>query len=260
MRAMRFRPCIDLHEGRVKQIVGGTLTNSSRSPDVNFETTESAGYFASLYQQDRLPGGHVIMLGPGNEREAIAALNAYPDGLQIGGGITPENAHKFLNEGASHVIVTSYVFQNGRIAWERVEELTRAVGKNRLVLDLSCRKRGGEYVVCTDRWTRWSDVVVNAESVGRLGDVADELLVHAVDVEGRRGGIDLELVDSLGRWAVCPITYAGGVREVADLTRARDAGGGLVDVTIGSALDIFGGALRYTDAVAWQRKEEERAR
>lgn len=261
MRAMRFRPCIDLHDGRVKQIVGGSLSDDSgRGPDTNFETDQSAADFAALYRRDRLPGGHVIMLGPGNESQAIAALNAFPDGMHVGGGINPSNAGRFISEGASHVIVTSYVFRGGEIDWSRVNEMISVVGKERLVLDVSCRKRDGKYIVCTDRWQRWTDVEVDMATVGRLADVCDELLIHAVDVEGKRAGMDIELIDRLGNWAACPITYAGGVRSLFDLDLARDAGRGLIDVTIGSALDIFGGSLKYSSAVEWQREEEERSR
>lgn len=256
MRTMRFRPCIDLHDGRVKQIVGGTLRDDRSSPDVNFETTESAGYFASLYQRDRLPGGHVIMLGPGNESQAMAALGAYPGGMHVGGGINPKNACRFLEAGASHVIVTSYVFRGGDIIWDRVQEMAHAVDRSRLVLDVSCRKRNGTYFVCTDRWQKWTEFQVNEENIGRLSEQCEELLVHAVDVEGKRAGIDLELVEKLSCWAMSPITYAGGATSIMDLDLARDAGRGLIDVTIGSALDIFGGSLRYADAVDWQRREE----
>lgn len=259
MRAMRFRPCIDLHDGRVKQIVGGSLNDSDKNVETNFETEESAAHFANLYRRDRLPGGHVIMLGPGNEAQAISALNAFPDGLHVGGGIHPGNAGEYLSQGASHVIVTSYVFRDGEIDWSRVQNMISAVGKERLVLDVSCRKRDRKYIVCTDRWQKWTDVEVDVETVGRLADVCDQLLIHAVDVEGKRDGIDVELIENLGQWAACPITYAGGVRSLFDLDLARDAGRSLIDVTIGSALDIFGGSLRYSDAVEWQRKEEKRA-
>lgn len=256
MRAMRFRPCIDIHDKKVKQIVGGTLTDDGNSPETNFETSLSPAYFASLYQLDRLHGGHVVMLGPGNEDAAKKALNAFPDGMQIGGGIQPSNAGQYLQAGASHVIVTSYVFRDGMIVWERVDDLVRAIGKQHLVLDVSCRKRDGQYYVCTDRWQKWTDFALNARNFAKLGDCCDEILVHAVDVEGKKGGIDIELIQRLSEWATVPVTYAGGVRTLLDLDVARSEGRGLVDVTIGSALDIFGGSLKYKDAVLWQRKEE----
>lgn len=256
MRVMRFRPCIDIHDRRVKQIVGDTLKDDCTSPATNFDTNKSPAYYANLYQRDRLPGGHVIMLGPGNENVACEALNAFPDGMQIGGGIYPGNAGRYLSEGASHVIVTSYVFREGQIIWERVEEMARTVGKQRLVLDVSCRKRDGEYYVCTNRWQKWTDFVLNDKNFESLGKWCDEILVHAVDIEGKKGGIDLELVERLAGWATVPVTYAGGVRSLLDLDMARGIGRRLVDVTIGSALDIFGGTLKYEDAVKWQRAEE----
>src|SRR5208282_1311250 len=134
-----FRPCIDLHEGKVKQIVGGSLGDAGLR--TNFVSEKPARWFAELYKRDGLTGGHVIMLGPGNENEARAALAAYPGGLQIGGGINRDNAQSWLDAGASHVIVTSWVFREGRVDWNRLGELVKTIGKERLVLDLSCRKR-----------------------------------------------------------------------------------------------------------------------
>ncbi len=255
MRAMRFRPCIDLHNGRVKQIVGGTLTDGAE-PTTNFETELPPSHFADLYRRDNLPGGHVIMLGPGNDAAACDALAAFPGGMHVGGGIVPGNAARYLDAGASHVIVTSYVFNGGRIDWDRVLNMVRAVGKNRLVFDLSCRKRDSRYYVCTDRWQKWTEFALNGDNLARLGELCDEILVHAVDVEGKKSGIDLELVERLAEWATVPITYAGGVRSIADLEQARLVSRGRVDVTIGSALSIFGGSLQYSDAVKWQREQE----
>lgn len=253
----RFRPCIDLHDGKVKQIVGGSLLDRS-SPKTNFETDAPPSYYAALYARDDLPGGHIIMLGPGNEDAAIDGLKAYEGGMHIGGGITPANAGKYLTAGASHVIVTSYVFHKGGIDLGRLEEMVKAVGRERLVLDLSCRKNDkGDYVVCTDRWQRMTDYALSEANVGRLGDRCGELLVHAVDVEGKRAGMDEELIFNLSRWATVPITYAGGVRSVDDLETADRVGRGLVDVTVGSALDIFGGGLKYDDAVAWSKRQVE---
>lgn len=260
MRTMRFRPCIDIHDNRVKQIIGGTLSDTGESPETNFETDKSPAYYASLYRQDNLPGGHVIMLGPGNEDTAIKALNAFPDAMHIGGGIQPSTAARFLNAGASHVIVTSYVFREGLIVWERVEEMIQAVGKRRLVLDVSCRKRNGQYFVCTDRWQKWTDFELNARNFERLGNYCDEILVHAVDVEGKQAGIDVDLIQRLSEWATVPVTYAGGVKTMLDMAIAKERGRGLIDVTIGSALDIFGGPLKYEDAVRWQREEEKVSR
>lgn len=256
-RAVRFRPCIDLHAGRVKQIVGSTLSDGDENLKTNFDTELSPRHFASMYARDNLPGGHVIMIGSGNEAAALDALSGFPSGLHIGGGINPHNAMQYLDAGASHVIVTSYVFRNGIVDWDRIHEMSRAVGQHRLVLDVSCKRRDGDWVVCTDRWRKWTDVVLCADTVGRLSDSCDELLVHAVDVEGMRAGMDEELISCLAHWSTVPVTYAGGVRSIEDLNTAKRVGQNRVDITIGSALDIFGGDLKYSDAVRWQREQEK---
>jgi len=249
-----FRPCIDLHEGKVKQIVGGTLA-ADGGLRTNFVSDRPARWYAELYKRDGLKGGHVIMLGPGNEAQAREALGAYPGGLQVGGGINLENAPGWLEAGASHVIVTSWVFREGRIDGERLNSLVQRVGKERLVLDLSCRKRGGDYFVVTDRWQKFTDTTLSAETLKDLAHSCAEFLVHAVDVEGLCAGVDMSLVEKLGQWSPIPITYAGGARSIEDLRSVALAGGGRVDITIGSALDIFGGAgVRYADAVAFNRK------
>ena len=253
---MRFRPCIDLHEGKVKQIVGGTLTDDGAV--TNFETERSAADFARMYREDDLPGGHVIMLGPGNEAAALAALEAYPGGLQAGGGITPENAAPYIEAGASHVIVTSYVFREGRVDFDALRRLTAAVGQERLVLDLSCRRRGDAYVVVTDRWQKFTDVAVDSEGLAALSQYCAEVLVHGVDVEGKRQGIERDLVRLLADGSPLAATYAGGVTSLADLDLVKSLGRGRVDLTIGSALDVFGGSVSYRDVVAWQRAEERR--
>jgi phosphoribosylformimino-5-aminoimidazole carboxamide ribotide isomerase len=218
-----------------------------------------------MYAADGMSGGHVIMLGKGNEPAATSALRAYPGGLQVGGGVTPENARLFLDAGASHIIVTSYVFRDGKIDWERLEALVKAVGKDRLVLDLSCRKRvregasasssssPHEYVVVTDRWQKWTDCVVDAASLASLSAHCAEFLVHGVDVEGMRAGVDDGLVALLGESCPIPVTYAGGVRDMDDVERVARLGKGRVDVSVGSALDIFGGSLAYADLVAWSK-------
>lgn len=250
---MRFRPCIDLLNGRVVQIVGGSLSDQrDQRPVVNFETKQSPADYARRYQRDHLPGGHIIALGPGNLEAALAALAAFPGGMQMGGGITPENAKGYLDAGASHVIVTSYVFREGRVDQERLENLVAVVGKERLVLDLSCRQRSGAYWVVTDRWQRFTETAITADNLARLADHCAEFLVHAVDVEGKRLGIDATVVEMLGAWSPIPVTYAGGVRSLADLELIRSVGQGRVDATIGSALDIFGGDLPYQDVLAWQ--------
>ncbi len=250
-----FRPCIDLHEGKVKQIVGGTLGAEPGRLQTNFVSDRPAAWYADLYKRDGLGGGHVIMLGPGNEAEARAALQAYPGGLQIGGGIHVDNARAWLDAGASHVIVTSWVFRNGQVDWERLAELIAAVGEPRLVLDLSCRRRGEDYFVVTDRWQKFTDVVISPANLGKLAGACAEFLIHAVDVEGQCCGIDQELVSKLGQWSPLPTTYAGGARSLADLETVTRLGQGRIDLTIGSALDIFGGSgVRYVDAVGFNRR------
>jgi len=241
----------------VKQIVGGTLGAGPGRLQTNFVSDRPAAWYAELYQRDGLKGGHVIMLGPGNETEARAALRAYPGGLQIGGGVNLDNARAWLDAGASHVIVTSWVFRGGQVDWERLSQLVEAVGKARLVLDLSCRRRGEGYFVVTDRWQKFTDLALSRESLEKLAAWCAEFLIHAVDVEGQSRGIDQELVSSLGQWSPIPITYAGGASSLADLEAVTRLGEGKVDLTIGSALDIFGGSgLRYKDAVAFNRRLE----
>jgi len=252
-----FRPCIDLHEGKVKQIVGGTLGDSG--PRTNFVSDRSAAWFAELYRRDGLTGGHVIMLGPGNEAEARAALAAFPGGLQIGGGVNAKNARGWLDAGASHVIVTSWVFREGRVDWERLGELVKTAGKNRLVLDLSCRRRGENYFVVTDRWQKFTALAITPETLKKLAGSCAEFLVHAVDVEGLCRGIDRELVEKLGQWAPIPTTYAGGANSLADLEEVTRLGRNKIDLTIGSALDIFGGTgVKYDDVVKFNRRQNKK--
>ena len=253
---MLFRPCIDLHQGKVKQIVGGTLRDGEADqPVTNFETERSSADYARMYREDNLPGGHVIMLGPGNEQAARSALQAYPGGLQVGGGINPENASEYLGAGASHVIVTSYVFRDGQIHYGNLERLVTVVGKERLVLDLSCRKRGDAYLVATDRWQKFTDIEVDQGSLQHLSDYCAEFLVHGVDVEGKQKGMEHDLIQKLGDWAPIPVTYAGGATSIDDLDLVKSLGRGRVDLTIGSALDIFGGSVPYREVVEWQRGE-----
>ncbi len=250
-----FRPCIDLRQGKVVQIVGGTLSDSGAGTRTNFESDRPAAWYADRYRRDALTGGHVVMLGPGNEMPARAALAAYPDGLQIGGGITSGNAAGWLASGASHVIVTSWVFREGRLDEERLRELVGIVGRDRLVLDLSCRRRDGEYWVVTDRWQRFTELRVDARTLEDLAVSCSEFLVHAVDVEGLCRGIDEELVRLLGRHSPIPSTYAGGARSLTDLERVEELGGGRVDLTIGSALDLFGGnGVRYEDCLRFNQR------
>lgn len=253
---MGFRPCIDLHEGQVKQIVGVSLTdNRPETLRTNFVSSRSAAWYAKRYRHDNLPGGHVIMLGPGNEAAAVEALAAWPGGLQIGGGISADNAALWLDRGASHVIVTSWVFHQGQVDMDRLRRLRDAVGRQRLVLDLSCRRRDGRYFVVTDRWQNFTGYAVSREGLDALASSCDEFLVHAVDVEGQCLGVDAELVALLADCAEIPATYAGGVSSMADLGLIETLGRGRVHATVGSALDIFGGSgLRYDEVVAWHRR------
>jgi phosphoribosylformimino-5-aminoimidazole carboxamide ribotide isomerase len=252
-----FRPCIDLHEGKVKQIVGGTLGDAGLR--TNFVSEKPAAWFAELYKRDGLFGGHVIMLGAGNEDQARSALAAFPNGLQIGGGINSANARYWLDAGASHVIVTSWVFREGKVDWERLGEIVKTIGKEKLVIDLSCRKHAENYFVVTDRWKKFTELVVNAETLKTFSTFCAEFLIHAVDVEGMCKGIDIELVQKLGQWTPIPATYAGGANSISDLEAVTKLGQGKVNLTIGSALDIFGGSgVKYADAVEFNRRQTVR--
>lgn len=249
---MEFRPCIDIHNGKVKQIVGGSLSDEGNQAEENFVAEQDAAFFANLYKNHNLHGGHIILLNPvtseyyeKTKRQAMLALEAYPNGFQIGGGITAENAEEFLRMGASHVIVTSHVFKNGTIHYENLRKLQTAVGKEHLVLDLSCRKKDDGYFIVTDRWQKFTNERVSTELLDELSEYAAEFLIHAVDVEGKADGIETELVKMLGEWGKLPVTYAGGVGSFADLERLKEYGQNRLNVTIGSALDLFGGTMSY---------------
>lgn len=249
---MKFRPCIDIHNGKVKQIVGGTLKDQGNQAATNFVSEQDAAYFAEKYQEDGLKGGHVILLNSKDsdyyedtKKQALSALQAYPGGLQIGGGVTADNAREYLDAGASHVIVTSYVFQNGEIHWENLKRLRDTIGKNKIVLDLSCRKKDDAYYVVTNRWQTFTDVKVDAGLLERLSEYCDEFLIHGVDVEGKRSGVEKELVKTISLWKKCPVTYAGGIGSLEDLTEFETLSQGQIDFTIGSALDLFGGEIPY---------------
>jgi len=248
---MAFRPCIDLRQGRVVQIVGGTLTDTGADTVTNYVSDRSAAEFAALYRRDGLRGGHVIMLGPGNEEAARSALSAYLEGLQIGGGLNVQNAWQWLEAGASHLIVTSFLFENGDLSPKRLQTMTKAVGKERLVIDISCRRGSdGHYYVATNRWQTVTPTRLDASLIHQLEPYCAELLVHAADVEGKCEGIDEELVGLLGDWVTLPTTYAGGARRLDDIARVAQLSDGKVDLTIGSALDIFGGSLVHYDEAA----------
>jgi phosphoribosylformimino-5-aminoimidazole carboxamide ribotide isomerase len=251
-----FRPCIDLHQGKVKQIVGGSLRDEGAGPTENFVSDRPAGWFAETFRHDELTGGHVIKLGPGNDAAAREALATWPGGLQIGGGITEENAVEWLDAGASHVIVTSALFDaEGKFLEETLRSLVRKIGREKLVIDLSCRRTADGWTVAMNRWQTLTELTVDHDTLDRLAPFCDEFLIHAADVEGLCRGIDSELVALLGNWGKCPVTYAGGAVTMADLLSVEQAGRGAVDVTVGSALDLFGGkGLVYKDLVTWNHR------
>ncbi len=262
---MRFRPCIDIHNGKVKQIVGGSLTDVGNAAVDNFVADQDGAFFANMYKEAGLSGGHIILLNPpGSEfyeadlEQAKLALDAYPGNLQIGGGINAENAKKFLDMGASHVIVTSYVFKNGEVNFANLDKLVEAVGKEKIVIDLSCRKRDGDYYIVTDRWQSFTNVKLNEKTLDTFAAYCDEYLVHAVDVEGKASGIEEDVAKLLGSWGKLPATYAGGVSSFEDLEKLKDLGQNKIDVTIGSALDIFGGNLKYKDVINFMEGKYEK--
>lgn len=255
---MEFRPCIDIHNGRVKQIVGGSLKDKGNQAEENFVSQMDGAFYANMYKKAGIRGGHIILLNPvtseyyeATRAQALLALHSYPGGLQLGGGITADNAARFIEAGASHVIVTSYVFNNGRIDYNNLEKLVDAIGKSHLVLDLSCRKKDDSYYIVTDRWQKFTDEVITEELLDELSQYCDEFLIHAVDVEGKAGGIEKELVSLLGNWGKIPLTYAGGVHSFEDLRLIKELGHNRVNVTIGSALDLFGGSMKFEDVIAF---------
>ena len=257
---MRFRPCIDIHNGKVKQIVGGSLTDVADQASENFVSQQDAAFYANLYKKKHISGGHVILLNPASspyyektKEQALLALKSYPSGLQVGGGINDENAEEFLTAGASHVVVTSFVFRDGKIAYDHLERMISAVGKDHLVLDLSCRKKDGIYYIVTDRWQKFTEVAVTAETLEMLADSCDEFLIHAVDVEGKASGIEVELVEMLSSCSKDGITYAGGIGSYEDIELLKKAGKGRVDFTVGSALDLFGGRLSFEKILSFEK-------
>jgi phosphoribosylformimino-5-aminoimidazole carboxamide ribotide isomerase len=257
---MEFRPCIDIHNGRVKQIVGSSLRDENDAARENFVAVQDAAFFAGLYRKYQIKNGHIILLNPADspyydetKKQALQALQAYPGGLQVGGGITPDNADEFLDAGASHVIVTSYVFKDGQIRFDKLKKLVQKVGRERLVLDLSARKRNDGYYIVTDRWQKYTDVELTEETFDTLSAYCDEFLIHAVDVEGKANGIEETLAAMLGNWGKLPVTYAGGVHDFEDLRKLKELGRGRVHVTIGSALDLFGGNMEFQKVLEFIR-------
>ncbi len=254
---MKFRPCIDLHNGQVKQIVGSTLSDDgAKDLTTNFSSEKPSSYYAGMYRDDNLTGGHIIKLGPGCDDAAALALHTYPNGMQIGGGITSANAAFWLEQGASAVIVTSYVFKDGKIFEDRLKELADLVGKEHLVIDLSCRKKGDDYFVVTDRWQKFTEITITKETLDYFSQFCLEFLIHAVDVEGKCHGVEDDLAVLLAKNSPIPTTYAGGVKSLADLHHLKEIGASRLDVTIGSALDIFGGnGVTYKEAVEFNRHQ-----
>ena len=250
---MKFRPCIDIHNGKVKQIVGSSLRDAGDQAMENFVSEKRAADYAAMFRDDALSGGHVIMLNSrdsehygATKAEALAALAAWPGGLQIGGGVRDDNARELIDAGASHVIVTSYVFRGGEISYEALRRLVSEIGRERIVLDLSCMRLedGGGYRVMTDRWQRAADESVTPAFLREMSEHCAEFLVHAVSSEGKMAGPDLDLIGILAASPV-PVTYAGGIGSYEDIEKIEAAGGGRVDYTVGSALDIYGGSLSY---------------
>ncbi len=253
---MRFRPCIDIHNGKVKQIVGGSLCDRGDAAEENFVSEQDAAWYAGFYEKDGLKGGHIIVLNAmhspyyeESRRQALLALRAAPGSFQIGGGVTDANAGEYLDAGASHVIVTSFVFRGGEICRDNLRKLVQAVGEKRLVLDVSCRRKDGHYYIVTDRWQTFTDVALTPASLQMLSQYCAEFLVHGVDVEGKASGIEEDLVRLLASWGKIPITYAGGIGTMEHLQCMKTLGRDRLDVTIGSALDLFGGTLPYRDVL-----------
>lgn len=258
----KFRPCIDLHDGKVKQIVGSSLSDSGKGLKTNFETDRSSAWFAELYKKDCIKGGHVIMLGKGNEDAAKAALAAYPGGLQVGGGISADNAKEYIDAGASHVIVTSWIFPDGKLDRERLEKLVGIVGKKHLVLDLSCKRTGFDesgnptWNIAVNRWQTLIDIKITVETLKDLANYCDEFLIHAADVEGKQQGMDNDLIRFLAKYSPIPATYAGGAKSLEDLEHVKEISDGKIDLTIGSALDLFGGkGVKYDDCVKFNQAQ-----
>ncbi|MBO5259736.1 MAG: phosphoribosylformimino-5-aminoimidazole carboxamide ribotide isomerase [Agathobacter sp.] len=259
---MEFRPCIDIHNGKVKQIVGSSLRDLGNQATENFVSEQDGAFYAHLYKEAGISGGHIILLNSvdsefyeATKAQALLALQEYPGGLQVGGGITADNAREFIEKGASHVIVTSYVFKDGQINYENLEKLVSAVGKEHVVLDLSCRLKEDGYYIVTDRWQKFTQEKVTLEFLDKLSGYCDEFLIHAVDVEGKARGIEENLAQLLGEWGRIPVTYAGGVSSFDDLKKLKELGRDRLNVTIGSALDLFGGNMEFKKVLSYMAEE-----
>lgn len=261
---MELRPCIDIHNGKVKQLVGGTVRDQGDFARENYVSSHDAAWYADHFRQKGLKNGHVVLLNQKDspffaetKQQALEALRAYPGGLQIGGGITAQNAPEYLDAGASHVIITSYVFRNGAISFENLSRLLQTVGRSRLVLDLSCRKKDGLYYIVTDRWQTYTKVALSEDILDMLAAFCDEFLIHGVDSEGKQSGIEEELIELLSRWQRIPVTYAGGIRSFDDIDRIRNSGNGHIHITIGSALDLYGGNLPFEKVIRYVQAAPE---
>ena len=260
---MRFRPCIDIHNGKVKQIVGGSLQDQGDQAQENYVAEQDAPFFARLYQSRGIRGGHIILLNPATSpyyeatrQQAIEALKAYPGGMQIGGRDPGGQCRELSGCRCQSCDRYFLCIKNGVINWENLEKLERAVGREHLVLDLSCRKKDGQYYIVTDRWQKFTQVPVSEQTIEEFSSHCDEFLVHAVDVEGKASGIEVELVKLLAKNHQLPVTYAGGVGSFQDLETLRMAGENRVDVTVGSALDLFGGSMKWEDVLDICQKSE----
>ena len=252
---MKFRPCIDIHNGHVVQIVGSSLRDENDSAYSNFVSEKDSAYYANLYKEYGLSGGHIIILNgkdseyyEATKAEAVKALKAYKGGMQIGGGVTDKNAEEYILAGASNVIVTSYVLSDGNICYNNLKRLNSAVGREHICLDVSCRMRDNKYYVVTDRWQKFTDVVFDEDLILNLSQYCDEFLVHAVDVEGKKSGINSSIAEVLGKSPI-PVTYAGGISSLDDIAKIRNIGKNKIDFTVGSALNIFGGNLDIMEII-----------
>lgn len=256
----RFIGCIDLHNGEVKQIVGATLSDNNNDPNLktNFVSSKPSSYYAKLYKKYNVTGAHVIKLGPNNDEAAKEALLAAPNFLQIGGGINDTNCLHWL-EMASKVIVTSWLFnKEGDFLLDRLVKISQLCGKDRLVVDLSCRKTSDErWIVAMNKWQTLTTLELNQDTFTKLSKYTNEFLIHAADVEGLCNGIDEQLVSKLNEWTEelgdeVKIVYAGGAKSIDDLALVDRLSQGRVDLTYGSSLDIFGGKLvKFEDCCEW---------